>query len=115
MKNNAEVDFMKKRKIGNTAVSLLLAVCFLTACGAQTATSPAASPSESAASPKQAEDVPEITESAESGENPIGVDWSAFQSTMTPEEWDGLSLYPSADFYCRSGCDTVSEEALSCL
>ena len=84
---------MKKRKIGNTAVSLLLAVCFLTACGAQTAPSPAASPSESAASPEQAEEVPEITESAESGENPIGVDWSAFQSTMTPEEWDGLSLY----------------------
>ncbi|MCI6320657.1 MAG: hypothetical protein MR803_04760 [Clostridiales bacterium] len=84
---------MKKRKIGNTAVSLLLAVCFLTACGAQTAPSPVASPSESAASPEQAEEVPEITEGAESGENPIGVDWSAFQSTMTPEEWDGLSLY----------------------
>ena len=84
---------MKKRKIGNNAVSLLMAVCFLTACGAQTAPSPAASPSESAASPEQAEEVPEITESAESGENPIGVDWSAFQSTMTPEEWDGLSLY----------------------
>lgn len=90
---------MKKRKIGNTAVSLLLAVCFLTACGAQTAPSPAASPSESATSPEQAEEVPEVTESAESaesaesGENPIGVDWSAFQSTMTPEEWDGLSLY----------------------
>ena len=84
---------MKKRKIGNTAVSLLLAVCFLTACGAQTAPSPAASSSESTVSPEPAEEPPEITESAESGKNPIGVDWAVFQSTMSPEEWNGLSLY----------------------
>ena len=76
---------MKKRKIGNNAVSLLLAVCFLTACGARTEQAPAPADGKGEEAP---------TTSEESGAGLLAsVDFSALRDTMTPEEWEGLSRY----------------------
>lgn len=67
----------------------LLAALFLTACGARTEQTPA--PAEPSAAEK-GEEAPAASE--ESGAGLLdSVDFSAFQDTMTPEEWEGLSRY----------------------
>ena len=83
---------MRKQPILAAALLTLLAAFFLTACGAREETAPVpAEPSP----PAEVVETQEAPPAPEKSVPPLlaSVDFSAFQDTMSPEEWEGLCLY----------------------